>query len=92
MKVALVDDDSALLSHLYELVSSELSRIGDTAHTITTYNSGEEFLEICQLIISKAFLYFVREGFRSPCIGIKKFSAVVDICHDSLVFHDRIYR
>lgn len=46
MKVALVDDDSTLLSHLYELVSSELSRIGDTAHTITTYSSGEEFLEI----------------------------------------------
>ena len=44
MKVALIDDDPILLSQLYCLVEAELSSIGDTAHQIDTYPSGEEFL------------------------------------------------
>lgn len=44
MRVALVDDDQLHLSALYDLVDNELSSIGDSAHKITAYPSGEEFL------------------------------------------------
>ena len=44
MRVALVDDDELQLKTLYGLVDDELSSIGDTAHKITVFHSGEEFL------------------------------------------------
>lgn len=44
MRVALVDDDKEQIEYLAELVSTELSSIGDTEHKITTYSSGEVFL------------------------------------------------
>lgn len=44
MRVALVDDDELQLKTLTRLVDRELSSIGDTAHKINTYRSGEAFL------------------------------------------------
>lgn len=44
MRVALVDDDREQQELLLKLVSKELTSIGDTAHKITTYESGEAFL------------------------------------------------
>jgi len=44
MHVALVDDDRDFSQYLYDLLDKELLRLGDTAHTISVYHSGEEFL------------------------------------------------
>ena len=44
MRVALVDDDQTHLTALYDLVDNELSSIGDSAHKITSFHNGEEFL------------------------------------------------
>lgn len=44
MKIALVDDDRATLERLTELISRQLSLLGDSGHRIDTYQSGEEFL------------------------------------------------
>lgn len=44
MRVALVDDNNEQLQLLSTLVDHELSSIGDTAHQITLFHSGEEFL------------------------------------------------
>lgn len=44
MRVALVDDDQTYAAFLYDLMDKELTRLGDTAHTIAIYHSGEDFL------------------------------------------------
>ena len=45
MKIALLDDDSVSLDQLSEMISKELSSIGDTIHHISLFNNGEAFLE-----------------------------------------------
>lgn len=44
MRIALVDDDHSTLERLTELISGQLSLMGDSHYRITTYASGEEFL------------------------------------------------
>jgi len=44
MRVALVDDDRTYADYLYGLLDKELDRLGDAAHTIAVYHSGEDFL------------------------------------------------
>lgn len=44
MHVALVDDDQTYAAFLYDLMDTELTRMGDTTHTIAVYHSGEDFL------------------------------------------------
>ena len=44
MRIALVDDEVSILEHLSELISKELSSIGDITHQIYTFSNGEEFL------------------------------------------------
>ncbi len=44
MRVALVDNDESYAAFLYDLVDKELNGLGDTAHIITVYHSGEAFL------------------------------------------------
>lgn len=45
MRIALVENEVELLTQLTELISKELSSIGDLSHQIHTFTSGEEFLE-----------------------------------------------
>ena len=45
MRVAIVDDDNALLDSLSELISKELLAVGDNSKKISKFHNGEEFLE-----------------------------------------------
>ena len=44
MRIALVDDDPLQTKTLHTLLSEELLGVGDVAHRITSFSSGEEFL------------------------------------------------